>query len=117
MKKQFSILFLIALLFGMSSCDKDFEKVNTNPVLPTSLAAGYLFSNAQFSAATSTLQYHLQLVQQIVTPFTGVLEGGNHNVVNDVNTIPLFNNYYGGPVRLLITVIEQTKGNTARTNL
>lgn len=117
MKKLFFIPLLAALLFSVSSCDKDFEEINTNPVLPTSLDASYLFSNAQFLTATATLPYHMQIVQQIVTPFTGVLEGGNHNIINDNNTNVVFNNYYGGPVRLLIAVIDQTKDNAGRTNL
>lgn len=117
MKKRLIIPLVAALLFCVSGCDKDFEQINTNPVLPTSLDAGYLFSNAEFLTATPTLPYHMQIVQQIGTPFTGVLEGGNHNIINDNNTNPVFNNYYGGPVRLLIAVIDQTKDNPARSNL
>lgn len=117
MKKQLFILALAGLLFGAGGCDKNFEQINKNPVLATSLDPGYLFSNAEFLTATSTLFYHMQIVQQVINPFTGVIEGGNHNVINDVNTIPVFNNYYGGPVRLLISVIDQTKSNPARSNL
>lgn len=117
MKKRLIIPLAAALLFCVSGCDKDFEQINTNPVLPTSLDAGYLFSNAEFLTATATLPYHMQIVQQIGTPFTGVLEGGNHNIINDNNTNPVFNNYYGGPVRLLIAAIEQTKDNPGRSNL
>jgi hypothetical protein len=124
MRKQIILLATFSLLLGVSSCDKDFKEINTNPVLPTSLDPGYLFSNAQLNTATSTLPYHMQIVQQIVTPFTGVLEAGNHNVINDNNTSPLFNNYFVGtagnsaaPVRLLVSVIEQTKDNAARSNL
>ncbi len=117
MKKSIFILTLTGLFVSITGCDKNFEQINKNPVLATALDPGYLFSNAEFSTATSTLAYHIQLSQQVVTPFTGVLEGGNHNVINDNNTAPLFNNYYGGPVRLLISVIDQTKSNAARSNL
>lgn len=116
MKLRFFI-FSSVLMLCFGSCTKNFETVNKNPVLATSLDPAYLFSNAEFLTATSTLAYHIQIVQQAVNPFTGIVEGGNHNVINDVNTAPLFNNYYGGPVRLLISVIDQTKGTPARSNL
>lgn len=105
------------LLIGTASCDKGFEEVNVNPVLPTTLDPVYLFSNAQFSSAIGTYNYQSQIVQQLVTPFTGVLEGGNHNIVYDPNSNALFNSMYTGPVKFLADVINQTKTNTARSNL
>lgn len=119
--KKIIIYLCPAILFtGLNSCDKNFEKVNTNPVLATTLDPGYLFSNAQFSSAINTITYQNEIVQQIITPFTGVLEGGNHNVVYDPNSNALFNTMFAapnGPVVLLTTVITQTKDNPARSNL
>lgn len=127
MKKQLIyILAFAGLIFSTSSCDKGFEQVNQNPVLATSLDPGYLFSNAQFGSAILTLHYQSEIVQQIITPYTGVLEGGNHNIVYDPNTNQIFNLLYtgsttngigAGPVKLLTDVINQTKTNTARVNL
>ncbi len=120
MKRIYIYLVVCGLIFGTSSCDKDFEQVNTNPVLATSLDPVYLFSNAQFGSALATLYYQMQVVQQMNTPFTGVLEGGNHNIVYDPNTNANFNTLYTAPsgaVVLLTSVINQTKTNTARTNL
>jgi len=120
MKRIYIYLALAVLLTGLTRCDKDFEQTNTNPVLATSLDPVYLFSQAQFSSAISTIAYQSAIVQQILTPFTGVLEGGNHNVVYDPNSNANFNSLFtatGGPVVLLTTVINQTKGNDARSNL
>jgi hypothetical protein len=117
MKKLFISLAFAGLLLGVGSCDKGFEEVNMNPVLPTTLDPVYLFSNAQFSSAIGTYNYQSQIVQQLVTPFTGVLEGGNHNVVYDPSANALFNSMYTGPVKLLADVINQTKTSTTRTNL
>ena len=120
MKRIYIFLILSVLLTGLNSCDKDFEEINTNPVLATSLDPIYLFSNAQFSSALNTLSYQSSIVQQIVTPFTGVLEGGNHNLVYDPNSNAIFNSLYvapSGPVVLLTDVINQTKTNAARINL
>src|SRR4051794_8164237 len=117
MKRIYISLAFAGLLLGAASCDKGFEEVNVNPVLPATLDPVYLFSNAQFSAAIGTFYYQSQIVQQIVTPFTGVLEGGNHNIVYDPNSNALFNSMYTGPVKFLADVINQTKTSTTRTNL
>ena len=127
MRKQlFAILTGAALVFCITGCDKGFEEVNKNPVLPTSLDPVYLFSNAQYGSAIQTLFYQSQIVQQLTTPYTGVVEGGNHNVVYDPNSNQLFNLYYtgstsngvgAGPVKLLADVINQTSANPARSNL
>ncbi len=127
MKKQFiQILFVSVIIITAVSCDKGFVEVNRNPVLATSLDPGYLFSNAQFGSAIQTINYQSQIVQQIITPYTGVLEGGNHNIVYDPNSNALFNLLYTGstsngvgpgPVKLLVDVINRTKSDAARSNL
>ena len=120
MKTKYIYLILLVFLTGLNSCDKDFEQINTNPVLATSLDPMYLFSTAEYSSGVSTLNYQSALVQQILTPFTGVLEGGNHNIVYDPNSNALFNSYYtasSGPVVLLTDVLNKTKSLPARSNL
>lgn len=117
MKKIIVIFTFTCLITGLNSCDKNFESVNVNPVLPTTLDPAYLFSNSEVTSAVSTLSYQLSSVQQIVSPYTGVLEGGNHNIVYDPNSNALFNNMYGNPVKLLTDVIRQTKSSATRSNL
>jgi len=119
MKKIFIYLTIIGVLTAATSCDSGFEEVNKNPVLATSIDPVYLFSNAQFGSALATQNYQLQIVQQINTPYTGVLEGGNHNALSDPNSNANFNSLYlqNGPVNLLTTVLAQTKDNPARSNL
>lgn len=117
MKRIYRLLFVAVSLMGLGSCDKDFEQINTNPILPSDLDPGYLFSNAQFTAATSTLIYPTQIVQQMVTPASGVLEGGNHDVFYEPNSAAIYNNLFTGPVRLLVDVLNKTKENPNRSNL
>src|SRR5690349_21703570 len=117
MKSIIKIIFTAALFTTFAACDKDFEEVNVNPVLPTTLDPGYLFSNAQYSSAIGTFHYQSEIVQQIITPYTGVLEGGNHNIVYDPNTNVAFNSLYNSPVRFLVDVINQTKDDAGRSNL
>ena len=117
MKKIHIYLTVIGLFLGATSCDNGFEDVNKNPVLATTSDPAYLFSNAQFSSALATFHYQSEIVQQINTPYTGVLEGGNHNIVFDPNSNANFNALYlgigtgNGPVNLLGTVLRLTKDN------
>lgn len=124
---------LFLLIAGMGACDKNFVAVNTNPVQALSLDPIYLFSNAQAGSAIPVYYYQIPVVQQLIHPFTGVAEGGNHNVVYDANASTTFDFLYNGtgnggtvtgpgnavngPVALLADVINQTKNNTARSNL
>jgi hypothetical protein len=117
MKRIYITMALAGLLISISSCDKNFEEINVNPVLATSMDPAYLFSNAQLTAAIPTQHYELEIVQQINTPYTGVLEGGNHNIVYDPNTNATFNSLFNGPVKSLTDVIQKTKDDPARSNL
>ncbi|MET7258488.1 SusD/RagB family nutrient-binding outer membrane lipoprotein [Dyadobacter jiangsuensis] len=119
MRRLFIYAAALAVLIGANSCDSGFEEVNKNPVLATDIDPIYLFSNAEFSSAIATQNYQMQIVQQINTPYTGVVEGGNHNALSDPNSNANFNSLYlqNGPVNLLTTVIAKTKDNPARSNL
>ncbi len=117
MKKIFVSPFLIAVLLSVSSCDKNFEEINTNPILPTSLDPVYQFSSSQMGSAVPTYHYQGAIVQQVVTPYGGVLEGGNRNTVNEANANAIYNSLYTGPVRNLTDIINQLKDNPERTNL
>jgi hypothetical protein len=121
-------LLLALVLIGAGGCDKHFVEVNTNPVQPLSLDPGYLFTEAQMNTAIQMYYYQIPLSQQLIHPFGGVAEGGNHNVVYDPNTSVTFDLLYSGsngttvtpvigPVALLTDVIHQTKDNPARSNL
>ncbi|QHV95796.1 SusD/RagB family nutrient-binding outer membrane lipoprotein [Spirosoma endbachense] len=126
MKNKLCFLALTVVGIGLSSCDKGFQEVNINPVQPTVVDPIYLFSNAEFSTTISsqTIIYEEAIVQQVLTPYNGVNEGGNHNVDVRANTMINWNYLYSGtgngnngPIKLLADVMNQTKANTARSNL
>jgi hypothetical protein len=117
MKIKGIIPVLFSMLIGVSSCTKDFDKINTNPVQATNLDPVYQFSNAQQASAIASYHYQGEIVQQLITPFGGVLEGGNRNTVNEVNSNPGFNTLYTGPIRDLTDVITKLKDDPTRTNL
>ncbi len=118
MKNFFISTLVVFIGFSISSCDKDFEQTNINPVLPTEIDPLYLFSNAILGSTPTSIRYEDAIVQQIVSPFTGVLQGGNHNVWFEANnTSSSFITLYSGSVKLLAAVIDQTEGDPARSNL
>lgn len=117
MKKIFVVPFLIIVILTLDSCDKNFEEINTNPILATTLDPVYLFSGAQQASAIPTYHYHGEIVQQIITPYGGVVEGGNRNTVIEANANATFNTLYTGPIRNLTDVINTLKDNPDKTNL
>lgn len=118
MKRLYVYIIIVILALPFTGCDKDFEEVNTNPILPTNVDPEYLFNNALVSSAFYTIRYEDAIVQQINTPFTGVLQGGNHNVWFEANNIShSYNTLYGGPVKLLTDVLYKTENDPERSNL
>lgn len=117
MKKKLTFI-IIALLVSINiSCDKDFEKINTNPSLANDLNPEYLFSNAQRLSAAASYHYEGEIVQHINTPYGGQLAAGNRNIINDQHSNALYNTMYTGPIRYLIEVIDKTQEDPALSNL
>lgn len=117
MKRKYIFLALLSFLIAFSSCDKNFVKINTNPVLASDLDPVYQFSSAQQSSVIPTYFYQGEIVQQLITPFGGVLEGGNRNTVVENNANSAFNNLFTGPIRNLIDITNKLKDNPSRSNL
>ncbi|MDT7830341.1 SusD/RagB family nutrient-binding outer membrane lipoprotein [Pricia sp. S334] len=76
--------FAVLILFF--SCDKNFEEINTNEVDPTSASVDpvFLLNNAIINTSTSgtQLNFDLGIVQQVISPNSGVLTGANYNQEN-----------------------------------
>ncbi|MDP3467898.1 MAG: SusD/RagB family nutrient-binding outer membrane lipoprotein, partial [Daejeonella sp.] len=116
MKRLSTYIVLISVF--MTSCDKDFEQININPVLPSKLDAAYLFADAQVGSDYYIIRYESQIPQQIITPFTGVLQGGNHNVWFEANnTSAPFDMLYPRSVKHIVDAIENSKGSPEKSNL
>lgn len=117
MKKILMFLLAATLLSMNSACDKDFKEININPSLANDLDPAYLFSNAQRLSAIAAYHYQGEIVQQINTPYGGLLAAGNRNIINDQHASEAFNTIYTGPIRYLIEVINKTAGNPDQSNL
>lgn len=116
MKDIYKGLLLFALLF-CAGCDKNFEAINTNPTQPSGMDPVYQFSKAQQSSAISNYHYQGAIVQQIITPYGGVLEGGNRNTVNEANASATFNSLFTGPIRELTDIVDKLEADSERSNL
>lgn len=122
MKKIQLIFSLALLLLTASSCDKGFDTLNINPTAATALNPVFLFNNAIVSAShqTSILIFESAIVQQMFSPNSGVLAGGNFNTDNRGPSGPnggTWRQYYQNVNRYLIAVIDQTKADANRSNL
>lgn len=117
--KQIIRYSLPALLFFTAGCDKNFDEINRNTTAPTSIDPVFQLNNALINTSFSgtTLMYEIGIVQQIVTPNSGVLTGANFNQDNRANTQVNWQNYYRNVIRNTKDIINRTKDVPDRSNL
>src|SRR6476469_4603537 len=105
------ILFILSLFF-VTSCEKSLSELNENKTSAVAIDPVFQLNNAivniSFPSAT-TLNYEMAIVQQLVTPNSGVVSGGNYNQDNRDNTQVLWQNYYRNVIRNTRDVIVRTK--------
>ncbi|CAN5147644.1 SusD/RagB family nutrient-binding outer membrane lipoprotein [soil metagenome] len=120
MKKitTYTILFL-SMLCLLPSCEDGFDEINTNKTQPIALDPAFLMNNAIITTSipVETMVFELPIVQQIITPFGGVLGGGNYNQDNKGRNAGNWVRYYQVVLKSLISVINTTKTDANRTNL
>ncbi|MEJ7588525.1 MAG: SusD/RagB family nutrient-binding outer membrane lipoprotein, partial [Ferruginibacter sp.] len=119
MKKLFNYIVLALILPFMQSCDKGLAELNENKTSPTVIDPVFQLNNAivNTSFPTGSVIYEMGIVQQIVTPFSGVLTGANFNQDNRDNTQLLWQGYYRNVIRNTKDVINRTKEIPDRGNL
>lgn len=113
------ILFYLGLVGLTIACEKDFEEINTNEIDPTAVDPVSLFNNAIIgtSFATGQLKYDAAIVQQIVTPNSGLLTGGNHNQDNRFASAEVWDDYYETVIKHTGDLISVLKDQPEHTNL
>src|SRR5680860_758247 len=86
MKNYFIKYIVCATMVLTFSCDKNFEEINTNKVDPTSASVDpvFLLNNAIINTSPPGTQliYDMGIVQQVISPNSGVLTGANYNQEN-----------------------------------
>lgn len=122
MKKSIIYTPLVALLVSLSSCDKGFDELNVNPTAATSLNPVFTFNNAIINTSfpASILIFEEPIVQQMFSPNSGILAGGNYNIDNRGSAganAQLWQRYYRDNMRYLVDGLAKTKTDASRTNL
>jgi hypothetical protein len=110
-------LVLMSMLFVVS-CDKDFDDLNRNQTSATSLDPIFQLNNAILSASYpgGSLVYEVGIVQQIISPNSGVLTGANYNQDNRISTDDIWVAYYRNVIKNTKDVIVRTKDDPTRGN-
>ncbi len=105
------------------SCDKNFEEINTNKVDPTSASVDpvFLLNNAIINTSNSNTQlfYDMGIVQQVISPNSGLLTGANYNQDNRQSSDDHWIKYYENVIKNTGDIKAQLAAETApnRPNL
>ncbi len=119
MKKLIQYILFAALFLFAGACDEGFDELNTNEIEPTAIDPAFVLNNAVIGASFpgGILIYDLGIVQQIVSPNSGVLTGANYNQDNRNATDDIWIDYYQSVIRHSADVIAQTRDVPERSNL
>jgi hypothetical protein len=104
---------------GVSSCDQGFDELNTNKVDPTAIDPVFVLNNAiiGLSFPGGPLVYEIGIVQQLISPNSGVLTGANYNQDNRNSTDDMWIDYYQSVIKHTRDVIAQVEDLPNRSNL
>ncbi len=119
MKKIFNYSLLGVLLMFTTSCDKEFDELNTSKTGAISIEPVFQLNNAIINTSFpgGTLIYEIGIVQQIISPNSGVLTGANYNQDNRGSTQELWQRYYRNVIRNTRDIINRTESLPDRSNL
>jgi hypothetical protein len=117
MKKILNYFLLTLLLGTIASCDEGFDELNTDKTRAIAIDPAFELNNAVLGLRYSSLIYDMGIVQQIISPNSGVLTGANFNQDNRDATDDLWRNYYRNVIRYTRDVINHTQDDPGRTNL
>jgi hypothetical protein len=116
MRTKYLIAPAFLLIVTLYSCEKDFVKTNTNPVLPTTIEPVYQLVNTQI-VGINIVQYYGTIVQQAQILLGGAEEAGNRNSNVDRFASDAFNSLYGNQVQNLVDIINRVKDDPTKTNI
>lgn len=117
--KNISKLLFLTLSLLVVSCDDGFDELNINKNAATAINPVFILNNAVISSSYSnvTIIYEIGIVQQMVSPNSGVLTGANFNQDNRDATNQNWVRNYRTVVRHTTDVIIQATALGNRTNL
>lgn len=117
-KNKWALVFA-TVAFSLGSCDKGFDEMNINKTAATAINPVFILNNATVNASfpAGTVFYEVGIVQQMVSPNSGVLTGANFNQDSRDNTVVNWQRYYRNVIRNTQDVLLITKDLPARSNL
>lgn len=113
--KIFNLILVLVLIF--SSCDQGFDDLNANETDATSIDPVFQLNRAVISSSFTSLIYDIGIVQQIISPNSGVLTGANYNQDNRDATDDVWVQYYRTVILNTRDVIASVSDNPERSNL
>lgn len=120
MKTIFKYIGIVLFLGYSTSCDQNFDELNTNRVAATAIDEMFQINQAIISAGPTSfgiLVYEVGAVQQIISPNSGVLAGANFNQDNRASTQSNWQQYYRNVIKNTKDVLSRIGNNPARSNL
>jgi Starch-binding associating with outer membrane len=119
MKKILKLNLLTLSFVIASSCDSGFDELNTSKTAALSVDPAFILNRATLGAAfpTGTTIYEMGIVQQVISPNSGVLTGANYNQDNRNATVTIWQTFYRGVIKNTKDVIVAAEKDPARANL
>ncbi len=117
MKKIVYYTFITVAAWTISSCDSGFDELNTDKTRATAINPVFELNNAVLGIRYTSLIYDMGIVQQIISPNSGVLTGANFNQDNRDATDDIWKNYFPNVIRYTRDVIRITAEDPLRKNL
>ncbi|HAQ21190.1 MAG TPA: SusD/RagB family nutrient-binding outer membrane lipoprotein [Prolixibacteraceae bacterium] len=117
MKKIVNFCVLALFLTMITSCEEGFDELNKSKTSATGIDPAFILNNAVINSSVVTLIFEIGIVQQIISPNSGVLTGANFNQDNRATTDDNWQSYYRNVIKHTKDIIARTKDNPARSNL
>lgn len=119
MNKLIKIQLLVFALLFLGSCDKGFDELNTSRTAAINIDPTFILNRATLGSAYNggSLIYEMGIVQQVISPNSGVLAGANYNQDNRAITQANWQTLYQGVIKNTKDVLVATKDDAARSNL
>lgn len=119
MKKIFKLYTLTLSLLLLGSCDKGFDELNTSRTAAIAIDPAFILNRATLGSAhtTGSIIYEMGIVQQVITPNSGVLTGANYNQDNRGSTQANWQALYQNVIKNTKDVLAATKDDPIRSNL
>ena len=120
MKKIFNFCVMaLSFILIVSSCDDGFEEVNTSKTQALLVDPAFILNRAILASSypSNTVIYEVGVVQQMISPNSGVLTGANYNQDNRNATQTNWQNYYRNVIRNTKDIIAIASEDPTRSNL